>query len=122
MAERITSFKDLKTWQHAQELAVDIYKITSLFPDEEKFGLSNQLRRAAVSIGSNIAEGFSRQSSREKVQFYHIAKGSLTEVESQIDLAFRIAYITESDLSVVSDKSQNTGRLLTALLRHVPSR
>ena len=105
MAERITSFKDLKTWQHVQELAVDIYKITSLFPDEEKFGLSNQLRRAAVSIGSNIAEGFSRQSSREKVQFYHIAKGSLTEVESQIDLAFRIGYITESDLSVVSDKS-----------------
>lgn len=122
MAERITSFKELKTWQHAQELAVDIYKITKLFPDEEKFGLSNQLRRAAVSIGSNIAEGFSRQSAREKVQFYHIAKGSLTEVESQIDLAFRIGYITESDLSAVSDKSQNTGRLLTALLRHVPSR
>ncbi len=122
MAEQISSFKDLKTWQQAQEFAVEIYKITGSFPDEEKFGITNQLRRAAVSISSNIAEGFSRQGAREKLQFYHVAKGSLTEVESQLDLACRVGYISEKELNSLYELAQNVGRLLTGLLRSIPSR
>lgn len=121
MAGRITSFKDLTTWQYAQDFAVDIYRITRSFLDEEKFGLTNQLRRAAVSVSSNIAEGFSRQGAREKLQFYHVAKGSLTEVESQIDLAFRVGYIDEETAAGLAGKSQKVGRLLTSLTKSIPT-
>lgn len=99
-----------------------VYSVTKSFPDEEKFGLTNQLRRAVVSVGSNIAEGFSRQSHKEKLQFYHIAKGSITEVESQTDLAFRIGYLTADDLSSVTAQLDCVGRLLTALMRYIPTR
>ena len=122
MADRIQSFKDLKTWQTAQELAVAVYVLTGDFPDDERFGLTNQLRRAAVSVGSNVAEGFSRQSVKEKQQFYYVAKGSLTEVESQLDLAFRIGYITHEAHHEISQKVCEAGRLLTALIRGIPGR
>lgn len=121
MANRITTFKDLKTWQNAQELAVAVYEITQVFPDAEKFGLTNQLRRASVSISSNIAEGFSRQSRREKLQFYYIAKGSLTEVESQLDLAYRVKYITGRDVELFAARTLKLGKLLTALMRSIPN-
>ncbi|MBI4599730.1 four helix bundle protein [Candidatus Uhrbacteria bacterium] len=74
------SFTDLKAWQEGHTLVLKIYKITQSFPKEEQFGLTNQLRRAAVSLTSNIAEGFGRGSYKEKAQFYSIALGSLTEV------------------------------------------
>ncbi len=122
MAERITSFRDLKTWQEAQDLAVQIYKLSATFPDSEKFGLTNQLRRAVVSVGSNIAEGFSRQTAREKAQFYHIAKGSLTEVESQIDLAMRVGYVDAIALEEAIRRIGHVGRLLTALIKNIPVR
>lgn len=122
MTEQIKSFKDLNTWQAAQDLAVGIYMVTKNFPDDEKFGLTNQIRRAVVSVGSNIAEGFSRKSSKEKVQFYHIAKGSLTEVESQIDLAKRIGYVNELNYQSICLKCDETSRLLTGLIRSVPIR
>lgn len=121
MADKIQSFKDLLTWQEAQDLAVTVYAVTRCFPDEEKFGLTNQLRRAAVSVGSNIAEGFSRQSYKEKLQFYHIAKGSLTEVESQIDLAYRIKYLSHEDFTLLDNKLHIIGKLLTALTRNIPT-
>ena len=122
MAEHITSFRDLKTWQEAQDLAVEIYKLSATFPDSEKFGLTNQVRRAVVSVGSNIPEGFSRQTAKEKLQFYHIAKGSLTEVESQIDLAMRIGYIDVAHLEAVLSRIEYVGRLLTALIKNIPLR
>lgn len=122
MADKIQSFRDLKTWQEAQELAVLVYAATKRFPDDERFGLTNQLRRAAVSVGSNIAEGFSRQTLKEKTQFYHIAKGSITEVESQIDLAHRIGYLSQTELAMLTDKIENAGKLLTALIRNIPMR
>ncbi len=121
MAERITSFKDLKTWQAAQDLAVTVYSVTKAFPDDERFGLTNQLRRAAVSIGSNIAEGFSRQGTREKRQFYYVAKGSLTEVESQLDLACRIGYLEQPHLDNIAEDMQAVGKMLTSLIRTIPN-
>ena len=80
----IKTFKDLKAWQLSFELASKVYRATKNFPKEEQFGITNQLRRASVSISSNIAEGFGRSSRKEKDQFYSIAYGSLLEVESQL--------------------------------------
>lgn len=93
MNDKIKNFTDLKVWQEAHKLAIIIYKITDNFPDREKFGLISQLRRAAVSVTSNIAEGFSRFSPKEKLQFYSIAHGSLTEIENQIILARDLEFI-----------------------------
>jgi len=89
----IKSFKDLIAWQKSIDLAETIYKQTSTYPKEELFGLVNQLRRAAVSVSSNIAEGFGRNSRKEKDQFYAIAYGSLLEVESQIIISEKLGYI-----------------------------
>src|SRR3990167_3274875 len=91
--EKISSFKDLIAWKEGHKLAVTIYEITKAFPKEEIFGLTNQIRRAAVLVTSNIAEGFSRNSSKEKIQFYSIALGSLSEVQSQILIAKDIGYL-----------------------------
>ena len=75
--QKIKSFTDLKTWQEGHQIVILVYKITKEFPKEEIFGLVSQMRRAVVSITSNIAEGFGRQTYKEKVQFYYIAQGSL---------------------------------------------
>lgn len=78
--QKITNFSDLEVWRKGHELVLTTYKLTNLFPKEETFGLTTQLRRACISITSNIAEGFSRFSYKEKVQFYSISHGSITEV------------------------------------------
>jgi four helix bundle protein len=92
----IKSFKDLKAWQLSMDIGVGIYELTKSFPKDEQFGLTNQIRRASVSISSNIAEGFGRNNQKEKDQFYGIAYGSLLEVESQLILAVKLGYITKS--------------------------
>ena len=96
---KIRSFTDLDAWREGHRLVIDIYKITREFPKEELFGLTNQLRRAAVSFTSNIAEGFSRNSYKEKLQFYSIALGSLTEVQNQLLVARDVEYITKEDFN-----------------------
>ena len=90
----IKSFTELKVWQKAHELALLVYKLTNKFPAEEKFGLTNQIRRATVSIASNLAEGFGRHSvtHRASVNFYNIANGSLEEVKYQLLLSKDLKY------------------------------
>ncbi len=83
-SRKIRSFTDLNAWKEGHKLVLEIYKFTQKFPKEEQFGLTNQLRRAVVSFTSNIAEGFSRNSYKEKLQFYSMALGSLTEVQNQL--------------------------------------
>lgn len=90
--EKIRSFTDLKAWQEAHKLVLMIYKIIKDFPEGEKFGLISQMCRAVVSISSNIAEGFSRRSSKEKIQFYKISQGSITELQNQLLIAKDIKY------------------------------
>jgi len=90
---KIKSFTDLKSWQEAHKLVLDIYKITKIFPKGEIYGLTNQIRRSAVSITSNIAEGFGRQRMKEKVQLYYTAQGSLTELKSQLLVVRDIKYL-----------------------------
>lgn len=86
------TYKDLLVWQKSIDLVIEIYTVTSSFPSEEKFGLVSQMRRAAVSIPSNIAEGYARKNRKENAQFVNIAFGSGTELETQIIIAQRLAF------------------------------
>ena len=115
--EKIQSFTDLNTWKEAHKLVLEIYKITKAFPKEEQFGLTNQLRRAAVSITSNIAEGFSRQSYKEKLQFYATALGSLTEVQNQLLIAKDVEYISSTEFQNIADQSVTVNKLLNGLIK-----
>lgn len=109
------TFRDVKAWQSAYGLTLAVYEVTKLFPKDELYGLISQLKRAAVSVPSNIAEGFARRSSKEKDQFYSIAHGSLTEVENQLLIAVGVGYIDESQHPVLQGKIVNTHRLLYGL-------
>jgi four helix bundle protein len=88
----VRDFRDLLVWQKAHKLTLEIYKFSADFPESENYGLSSQIRRAAVSVTSNIAEGFGRKSLKEKDQFLAIAHGSLYEVESQTEIAKDLTY------------------------------
>jgi|SRR3989344_4601801 len=114
---KIKSFTDLNTWKEAHNLVIMIYKITRGFPKEEQFGLVSQLRRAAVSITSNIAEGFSRNSYKEKIQFYFMALGSLTEVQNQLLIAKDIGYLDKNQFNSLADRSVMVNKLLNGLIK-----
>ena len=93
--DKIKSHKDLKVWQESMDFVVMMYNITEPFPSKEAFGLTSQLRRASISIPSNIAEGAGRKGGKEFSRFLYIALGSLSEVETQLEIAFRLGYIKE---------------------------
>lgn len=120
-SKKIQSFTDLQVWQEAHRLVLLIYEITKAFPKEETFGLVSQMKRAAVSITSNIAEGFSRQSSKEKLQFYSIAHGSLTELQNQILVAKDVKYISEESFHKLSSQLLTVHKLLNAFIRSTRS-
>jgi four helix bundle protein len=97
MSKEIKNHKDLEVWKKSMDLVSNIYKITESFPNKELYGLTNQIRRAAVSIPSNIAEGAARNSKKEFIQFLYIALGSLSELETQIIIANRLEYLNNLD-------------------------
>ncbi len=97
MSKEIQNHKDLEVWKKSMDLVSNIYKITESFPSKELYGLTNQIRRAAVSIPSNIAEGAARNSKKEFIQFLYIALGSLSELETQIIIANRLEYLNNLD-------------------------
>lgn len=115
--QKIKSFTDLRAWKEGHGLVILIYQFTRQFPKEELFGLTNQLRRAAVSITSNIAEGFSRISNKEKVQFYSIAIGSLTEVQNQLLIARDIGYISKEQFSSIAIKTVDVSKLINGIIK-----
>ena len=100
MSKEIKNHKDLEVWKKSMDLVSNIYKITESFPNKELYGLTNQIRRAAVSIPSNIAEGAARNSKKEFIQFLYIALGSLSELETQIIIANRLEYLNNLDTSL----------------------
>jgi len=106
---------DLIAWQKAMELVEAVYKMTKAFPKEELYGLTSQLRRSVVSVPSNLAEGHSRSGSREFMHRVSIAHGSLSEVETQIEIAFRLKYIDAAQRDQIFKMSAETGRIINGL-------
>jgi four helix bundle protein len=116
------SFRDLAVWQRAIELTLAVYKLTAAFPDSERFGLTNQLRRASVSVASNIAEGYGRATKGEYVQFLGHARGSASEVETQLVIARALDYGAKQQLQNADDLCSEVGRMLRAMMRTLQTR
>jgi four helix bundle protein len=109
--------KRLNVWQKSMNLIEQIYKITKKYPEEEKFGLISQMRRAAISIASNIAEGCARFTRKEQVQFYMMARGSISELDTHIEISYRLGLIKAEDKDMILDKITEIGKMLNGLIR-----
>src|SRR3990167_1461388 len=116
MSGTIRDFTDLLAWQEGHALVLETYRLTKAFPKEEVFSLVNQMRRAAISITSNIAEGFGRQGYKEKVQFYYVAQGSLIELKNQLLIARDIHYINSPEFTKASEQADQAHKLLQGLI------
>jgi four helix bundle protein len=116
------SFKNLAVWRRAVEMTVEIYKLTSQFPDSERFGLINQLRRASVSVASNIAEGYGRSSKGEYLLFLGHAHGSNSEVETQLIIAKALGFGSKQALENAEHLCSEVGRMLGALMKSLRSK
>lgn len=112
----VKRYSDLIAWQKAMDLVQEVYETTKRFPKEETFGLASQMRRSAVSIPSNIAEGHCRTGRREFVHGLSIALGSLGEVETQMLIAHRLGYVDEDSLATFSSLVSETGRIIVGLM------
>ena len=108
------SFERIVAWQKAHQFTINVYIMTKHFPEDERYGLTSQFRRAAVSIGANIAEGYKKLGKLDKLRFLNIAEGSLAECENYIILSKDIDYINEEEYTILHNYAEETGRLLTA--------
>jgi four helix bundle protein len=114
---KIRSFADLNSWKEGHQLAIEIYKVTENFPTKEQFGLTGQLRRAAISITSNIAEGFSRETAKDKIRFYFMSRGSVTEIQSQLAIARDVGYIKIEEFNKIALKSITVHKLIAGMIK-----
>ena len=119
---RISSYRDLKVWDKAMDLVTACYTITRGFPKEERYGLTSQLQRAAVSIPANIAEGHARQHRAEYVQHLSIARGSLAELETHVQIADRLGYLSSDRTGPILGQCAEVGRMLNGLVRSLRQR
>jgi four helix bundle protein len=111
----VRTFRDLKVWQKSVELVEVIYLHTKNFPKEELYGLTSQMRRASISIPSNIAEGSSRESTKEFVRFLNIAKGSLMELQTQVIIANRLGMLSENNYKFIIENAEEISRIINGL-------
>jgi len=109
--------KRLEAWKRALELVTDVYKLTDAFPAQERYALVDQMRRAAVSIPCNIAEGAARQTKKEFAQFLHVARGSLSELDTQLEIAGRLGYMPAEGQRFLQSSCEVVDRLLNGLVR-----
>lgn len=121
-SQKIQIFTDLDAWREGHGLVLEIYDITKSFPGEELFGIISQMRRCAVSITSNIAEGFSRQSYKEKVRFYSMAQGSVTELQNQLLIVKDIGYILQDKFTEISNKTIKVHKIINGLIKKSKTR
>ncbi len=117
MKEKIQRFEDLEVWQKAHGMVLETYKMTKRFPNEEKFGLISQMRRSAVSIAANIAEGFKKRGKKDKANFYNISQGSQEELRYYIILSKDLGYIEDTD--EIMKELDEAGRMLHGLINSV---
>lgn len=115
----IEKFEDIEAWQKARELTQEIYRITNQGSFAKDFGLRDQIRRAAVSVMSNIAEGFGRGGNKEFIQFLSTAKGSASEVQAQLYVALDAEYITKERFQQLYDLAQSSGKLIGGFIRYL---
>jgi four helix bundle protein len=113
--------KKLKVWQLGMDIATNVYRLTESFPVEEKFGLSSQMRRCAVSIPSNIAEGSARNTQKELINFLHIAQGSLAELDTQLELSLQLKLIAQESWTAMDKKLLEVDKMLSGLINKVRS-
>lgn len=118
----LKNYKELKVWQKAYEICIGIYKVTKNFPNEEKYGLTSQIRRASVSVPSNIADGYGRKTTSEYIQALYIAYGSLCELETQILLSGDLGYITNENLNKLHKNIEENKRMLKALIKSLENK
>jgi len=114
----MTTHKDLDVWKDSIQFVTDVYSSTCNFPSSQRFGLSNQLERASCSIPSNIAEGYSRSSNKERIRFLYYALSSNTEVETQLIIASRLNFLEEIEFERLKGQNEHIGRMLVNLIRH----
>ena len=118
---KTSDYKELQVWQKAMDLVVEIYKISKLLPKEEVYGISDQLRRSAVSIPSNIAEGQSRNSVKEFIQFLSIARGSLAELETQLLICTKVNILSEDNIAEAQNITTEVGKMIKGLMNKLNS-
>ena len=111
--EKTTNFKQLIVWQKAHSLVLEVYKTTKRFPREEIYALTSQMKRAAISVPANIAEGYKKKTASAKLNYLNISEGSLEEIKYNFILALDLQYISETDCNRLTDKAEEVGRLLS---------
>ena len=119
---RVQSFRDLKVWQRGMSLVTAVYKQTNEFPKEEQFGLTSQMRRAAVSVPSNVAEGSSKRSTKEFIRFLNLAYGSLAELGTQWEIAGNLSYAQREDIFVHLREIDEIGKMLNGLINSLENK
>lgn len=117
----INSYQDLEVWKKAMELVTDIYKVTQTFLKEELYGLTNQLRRASVSVPANIAEGWGRGTTREYIHFLRIARGSHLDLETLMTISRNLGYVNAQDQEPLLQKIQEINKMINALIKSLKS-
>jgi four helix bundle protein len=115
----VKTFRDLLVWQKSMSLVTEVYKASANFPADETFGLTSQLRRCVVSIPSNIAEGFGRDTTNDYLRFLGIAKGSLYEAQTQIEIGRNLQFVEESRFDTLLEQSREIERMLTSMIRKI---
>jgi four helix bundle protein len=111
--------KKLEAWKQSMDLVIEIYRTTENFPSQEIYGLTNQIRRAAISIPSNIAEGAARQTKKEFTNYLHMAQGSLSELDIQIELASRLGYFDQETFRMLDERLERIDKMITGLIHHL---
>lgn len=113
----MSTFRDLIIWQKSMHLVTEIYQITTVFPKEEIYGLTSQIRRCAISIPSNIAEGYGREGNKDYLKFLNIAIASLFEMQTQLEIAFNLYYINETQFKKTFEESREIERMLSSFIK-----
>jgi len=115
--EKTKTFRELYVWKKSMKLVTEVYRVTKDFPDTEKFGLISQIRRSAVSIPSNISEGYGRGSLKEYIRFLHISISSLFELQTQLEISLNLGFIEKNKFTTLFDSSREIERMLSGLIR-----
>ncbi|MCT8998350.1 four helix bundle protein [Chelativorans intermedius] len=118
----VSSYRDLRVWQLAMDLAVDCYEITHSFPKEELYGMTSQIRRAAASVAANVAEGHGRENTGSFVQFLRVSQGSLKELETYLLLASRLELIDEARTQNLLGATEEIGKMIRSMIRRLQER